>query len=185
MKNFLKLAGTLFIITFAAAALLGGVNALTKDRIAEAALEKKNTAMQTLLPEADEFSAVTDSISEGRAEGAPVGYCVSAESSGYGGDISIMVGIGADGRITGIEILSNSETAGLGANCTKDEFKGQFAGLSYPVSVAGKSTSADSGGGEISAITGATITSKAVAAGVNSAYDALTEAGITFEGGKS
>lgn len=183
MKNFVKLAGTLFIITFIAAALLGGVNAITKDRIAAAALEKRDNAMQALLSEADSFTAVADNIFEGASGGEVVGYCVNTVSAGYGGDISIMVGIKLDASIAGIEILSNSETAGLGANCTKDEFKSQFRGLEFPVTVV---KGAAAGSDQISAITGATITSRAVVDGVNAAYKALAEAGIgNTEGGRN
>ncbi len=179
MKEFLKLAGTLCIITFAAAAMLCGVNAVTEDRIAEEALKKKTNAMQTLLPEADAFTEVNEDISMGSSGSETAGYCVSTASAGYGGDIEIMVGIDAEGIITGVEILDNSETAGLGANCTKPEFKAQFKGVEYPATVV-KGSAAD---GQISAITGATITSNAVASGVNHAFDMLKEAGIELQKG--
>ncbi len=180
MKEFVKLAGTLCIITFLAAAMLGGVNALTKDKIAAAALEKQNNAMRTILADAEDFKETGDNIFEGTAGGETVGYCVSSVSGGYGGDITMMVGIKPDGSIAGVEILSNSETAGLGANCTKDEFKSQFTGLEYPVTVV---KGAAEGSGQISAISGATITSNAVAKGVNSAFEALEKAGIALKKG--
>ncbi|MGN1097685.1 MAG: RnfABCDGE type electron transport complex subunit G [Clostridia bacterium] len=180
MKEFAKLAGTLGLITFIAAALLGGVNAVTKDKIAAIAVEKRNNAMQALLSDAEEFSQLNDDIYEGRANGEVVGYCVSVASAGYGGDINMMVGIKADATLAGIEILSNGETAGLGANCTKEEFKSQFAGLDYPIAVV---KGAAEGSGQISAITGATITSNAVAKGVNSAYENLVAYFDALEGG--
>ena len=186
MKDFIKLAGTLCAITFIAAALLAGTNALTKDRIAAAAEEKQQSAMRALLPEAEKFDIFNnnENIYMGTdSEGNIVGFCVSAASAGYGGDVELMVGIDEELKLSGVEILSNSETAGLGANCTKDDFKAQFAGLSTPVSVV-------KGGGangvdQINALTGATITSKAVVSGVNAAYDDLEKALIAYvqEGG--
>ncbi len=179
MKDYIKLAGTLCLITLAAALLLGGVNAITKDRIAAAAVETRNNAMQSLLPEAESFEEGENGIFKGVGPDGDAGYCVNVISSGFGGDISIMVGIKPDGTVAGIEILENSETAGLGANCTKDEFKKQFGGLEYPVTVVKGSANE----GSVSAITGATITSNAVAGGVNSAYEILEESGITFKKG--
>ncbi len=180
MKEFMKLSGTLCIIAFLAAAMLGGVNAVTKGPIAAAAIEKQSRAMSAILSEADSFEAVHDNIYEGTKDGLVVGYCVKTSAAGYGGDIEMMVGVNMEGKIAGVEILSNSETAGLGANCTKDEFKSQFSGIEFPVAV----VKGEANEGEISAITGATITSNAVAKGVNSVLDILAEAGvINMEGG--
>ncbi len=110
-----------------------------------------------------------------------MGGCVNSSASGYGGEITMMGGINADDTISlsGVEILSNSETPGLGANCTTEGFKSQFKGLEYPVSVVKGSANV----GEVSAITGATITSTAVASGVNEAYNSLIEAIFAAEGG--
>lgn len=176
MKDFLKLAGTLCIITFLAAALLGGVNATTKDRIAENAAKKQNEAMQALLKDAESFEEHENGIFEGKDGDGAVGYCVSLDApGGYGGDISMMVGFDADGVITGIEILSHGETAGLGANCANESFKSQFAGKSAPVFVI---KGAAENSNQFSAITGATITSRAIETGVNNAYELLVEGGF-------
>lgn len=172
MKDFIKLAGTLCAITFIAAALLAATNFLTEERIALAAEEKQNTAMRTLLPDAEDFIALKDGIWRAENEGGTVGYCVNSVTKGYGGDIELLVGISADGSLAGIEVLSTSETAGLGANCTKDDFKAQFGGQEYPISV----VKGGGGDGQISALTGATITSNAVAKGVNQAFEELVAA---------
>ena len=87
-----------------------------------------------------------------------VGVLVTYTEQGYGGEIKVLTGIDNEGKIVGVEILENSETAGLGANATKPEFKGQFTGKNNTVSV----TKTVPGDAEIKAITGATITSKAV-----------------------
>lgn len=176
MKEYIRLVVTLFVITFVAAALLGATNALTEDRIAAAALEKQNNAMRALLPEAesfDQFNGKDDIYIGVNSNGETVGYCINASSPGYGGNVEMMVGMDSELKLSGIEILSNSETAGLGANCTKPEFKAQFAGLQAPISV---SKGNANGVNQINAITGATITSNAVASGVNSAYESLKSA---------
>ena len=180
MKDFLKLAGTLCIITFLAAALLGGVNAVTEDRIAENAVKKRDNAMKAILTSADSFTEINESLFEGSSDGETVGYCVTTDApGGYGGDISMMVGFNVDGSIAGIEILSHGETAGLGANCTKDSFKSQFAGKTAPVATVKGAAASNN---QFSAITGATITSRAVEKGVNNAYELLNDAGL-MEGG--
>ena len=100
------------------------------------------------------------------ASGETLGYAVNVTTSeGYGGDITFSMGVQLDGTLNGISILSISETAGLGMNATKDEFKNQFSDKNaeaFEVTKAG--ASADN---EINAISGATITSKAVTGGVN------------------
>ena len=96
-----------------------------------------------------------------------IGYVASfTAKEGYGGDISLSMGVAADGTITGLEVLSASETAGLGANCTTDAFKSQFAGInSERVEYTKMGKSADN---EIDALSGATITTKAITKAVNS-----------------
>lgn len=175
MKEFIRLAGTLCAITFIAAALLAGTNALTEERIAAAAEEKQQSAMRALVPEADSFELFNDSenIYMGLdGEKRIVGFCITAASAGYGGDVEMMVGVNGELKLAGAEILSNSETAGLGANCTKDDFKAQFKGLTAPIEVV-KGTA--NGENQINALTGATITSNAVASGVNEAYNELID----------
>ena len=180
MKDFLKLAGTLCIITFIAAAMLCGVNAMTKDKIAANAVKKRDDALSAILTSAESFNEISESIFAGMTGEETVGYCVTVDApGGYGGDISMMVGFYRDGSISGIEILSHGETAGLGANCTSDRFKGQFTGKTAPVAVI-KGAAASSN--QFSAITGATITSRAIEKGINNAYEALNNAGL-LEGG--
>ena len=103
---------------------------------------------------------------------AEIGMVFTASAKGYVGDVTVMVGIGADGKVTGIEILSHDETPGLGANSTKPEFKNRFVGKSGVLMVSKTSNE----GQNVQAITAATITSKAVTSAVNaslSAYAAI------------
>ena len=89
--------------------------------------------------------------------------------SGFGGNLDIMVGVGADGTCTGVSIISHAETSGLGANATKEDFRSQFVGKS--------NVAVTKDGGDIAALTGATITSRAVWNGVNAAIEAAASMG--------
>ncbi|MCI5848272.1 MAG: FMN-binding protein [Lachnospiraceae bacterium] len=91
-------------------------------------------------------------------------YIVSTKGYSTQNNITMSIGFDENNVITSLEIVSMNETAGLGANCTSDEFKGQFKGKSNELGVSRSKTPGDD---EISAISGATITSKAVTAGVN------------------
>ena len=91
-------------------------------------------------------------------------YIVSTKGYSTQNNITMSIGFDENNVITSLEIVSMNETAGLGANCTSDEFKGQFKGKSNELGVSSSKTPGDD---EISAISGATITSKAVIAGVN------------------
>ena len=96
------------------------------------------------------------------------GYVVRVSPNGFGGAIDMMVGISADGTVTGVAIVSQSETASLGANCTREDFRAQFTGRSGTLAVS-------KDGGEIDALTGATVTSRAVTQGVNTALAFVKE----------
>ena len=96
------------------------------------------------------------------------GYVVEVTPSGFGGTIDMVVGVGTDGTVTGVSIISMSETSGLGANASKESFRSQFVGKSGVLAVS-------KDGGEIDALTGATITSRAVTSGVNTALVVASE----------
>lgn len=187
----MKDALVLCAITLVAGACLGGVYEITKAPIAAAELEAKSVAYRVVLPEAAEFVAddLTDVIATANGEiagmgfgnvtvgeavtgvdasGAPVGYVVTSTSNdGYGGAITVSVGIQADGTVSGIEFLTLAETAGLGMNAQKPEWKAQYAGKNVDAfSVTKGGAAADN---EINAISGATITSNAVTGAVNAA----------------
>ena len=98
------------------------------------------------------------------AEGAGWVFQISPEGS-YSGTLTLMVGVNGDGTVSGVAVIESGETEGLGLRASESEFRGQFTGKSGQVKV-----KAD--GGEIAAISGATVTSRAVCAAVNSALDA-------------
>ena len=189
--GFMKDAMILFAITIVSGACLGGVYELTKAPIAAAELAAKEAAYRTVLPEAASFAesgtaeslasaneqiagqgfgivTVDEAVTGMDASGAEIGYVVTSTSKdGYGGAITVSVGIQADGTVSGIEFLTLAETAGLGMNAANPEWKGQYAGKNVDAfTVTKNGASADN---EINAISGATITSNAVTGAVNGA----------------
>ena len=117
---------------------------------------------------------ISEGVAVKDASGTVLGFAFIAKSKGYGGDVSVSVGVTPDGTITGIDIVSMSETAGLGANCTQDWFKNQYAGKSGQIVVSKVGASADN---EIDALSGATITSNAVTRSVNACLALASELG--------
>ena len=177
MNEIVKPAFVLLVITAVAAMLLGFVSETTKEAIAQQALKTEQAAMAETLPgEGLEFETMLNTASGDAADGTitkvakatkdgeTFGFVVTANPSGFGGAVSTMVGIDADGVITGLRILSHAETPGLGAIATDPSFYEQFAGKSGEVKVT-------KDGGEINAITSATITSRAVSDGATEALN--------------
>ena len=191
MKNkIIKDALALTLITLVAGVALGGVYEITKDPIAKQEAQAKAEAYEQVFTDAAAFEAVemddtltktirdqldqegykAQSIEEVmRAEdqsGETLGYAFAVVTSeGYGGDIRFSMGVQNDGTLNGISILSIGETAGLGMNADTPAFKDQFVGkqvekLQYTKNGA---TQDD----EISAISGATVTTNAMTNGVN------------------
>ena len=182
-KDILVPTVSLFVICLVATLLLAIVNNVTKGKIAEVTAENAAAARQSVLSEAKSFEEY-DIDNDGTADcykgldekGEVIGYVFdcSGEDKGYGGDVSVTVGIAVDGTITGIQPddVSN-ETPGLGQNSNKDSWKSQFIGESGDLTVVKSDTAAqkDTTDGKINAITSATITSKAVTSSVNAALD--------------
>lgn len=168
----LRLALTLFIITAITAAALAGVNALTEDRIAAVKAENTRKAIEAVLPGGGEEIPFTDESGiVTKVYASDSGYAVEVTPAGFGGAVDMMVGIDREGKVLGIRIISHAETPGLGAsaaseNETGNAFRDQFVGLTGTLAV-------DKDGGEIDALTGATITSRAVTSGVNAALDCI------------
>lgn len=181
MKDILKLGVTLFAICAVAALVLGVTNNITAPVIEERNIQASNEARKIVLSEADEFkeldgmnSDIVFEVYEGIKDGQVIGYTIKTSSKGYGGAIELMVGISKDGKITGVEIGNHSETPGLGSKATEPMFKNQYVDkdvLNSLLVVKG-STNNDN---EISAISGATITSNGVTNGVNAAMKIYNE----------
>ncbi len=171
-KEFIKLSGILCAITLIAALLLACVNKVTAPEIAQASQKASENAMKTIIADAESFEKITDTVFKGTSKGEIIGYCATVTVNGFGGPVEMMVGIGTDNTVKGIEILSHSETAGLGAKATSKDFKDRFPGKNPNLSVVKTPTESQD---EVQAITGATITSKAVAEGIRQAYESINE----------
>jgi len=166
----LRLALTLFLIAAVVAGALAGVNAITKPIIDELNAAKTQKAIETVLPGGfDEM--LTDFDNQGglvsKVYKGENGYALEVLPSGFDNTITMMVGVDFDGNVLGISVVSHTETAGLGAvaaatTSAGEAFRAQFVGTSGSVAVT-------KDGGELDAITGATITSRAICAGVNAA----------------
>lgn len=173
-----RLGLTLFAITLVVAALLGAVNAVTADRIEALKAEKSAAAMRTVLEAAQYAPAeytggdalVKDVHKALDAAGDTIGHVVTVTPSGFGGAIELVVGVSFDGKCTGVSIVDHAETSGLGADAAAktakgENFRAQFVGASGAVAVT-------KDGGTIDALTGATVSSRAVAEGVCAALAA-------------
>ena len=174
----LRLALTLLAITSVVAAALAGVNSVTAPAIAQANEKKTQEAIEAVLPgggEKTDFPAVEAGAPVSEVYKGENGYAVKVMPSGFGGTIEMMVGIGHDGKVLGISIIKHAETPSLGAVAASkgsngEGFRQSFVGLSGEIAVS-------KDGGEADTISGATITSRAVAAGVNAALDVVKAMG--------
>lgn len=176
IKKAIHLGRTLLAVTAITGIILGVVEHYTSQAIKQVELAAKNEAFKNVMPIAQTFNAIdkaeSDSvldIVEAVGEGGVVGWCMTVETKSYGGPLQFIAGITKDGSVKAINILSHSDTPGLGARATEPEFYGQFTDKStLPLKVTkGAAGNPD----EISAISGATITSTAVVDGVNAAVD--------------
>lgn len=176
-KTILKLSGVLLVITSVVALLLGIVNAMTKDIIAENMIRKTNEAMQEIVPgcmpgETIDLPDWADSaVTEAREytqNGEYAGMFVKVTPVGFGGKIEMIVGVCADGSVGGVRITDHGETAGLGAKAADIGWLSQFGGKTEGVEVI---KNAVPSGNQVQAVTSATVTSKAVTLGVNEAIE--------------
>ena len=192
-KFILKVAGTLTVIALVVAALLGDVNNVTKDKIAEQDAENTRIAMSAVAPEGSEFGDkmdISDAVAAAASAqggkivemypmtngGADAGYVVKVSASGSQGTITMMVGVDANKAITGISVISHSETSGIGTkvvgnepNAAGEPVLDQFIGMSGSGSlVVGKN---------VIAVSGATVSTKGITMGANAALAAVEALG--------
>jgi len=159
----------LFVVCGISAALLSLVNMVTTEPIAAQAEVERREAFQMVMPGADDFrEQVAGTEWEALRGGKPAGTVLSVSAQGYSGRIVLAFGLDEQNRLTGLRVLSHTETPGLGAKITGRAFLAQFAGLT-PEAVRLKRD--DSGAGRIDAITAATISSRAVTNCVRSAVE--------------
>ena len=189
MREILKLAGNLFTITAVAAILLGLTNMATADTIEQQLIQENIDARVAVLPIATDFQEIEnpeiesaiqsdfqdiEEIYEGIKDNEVVGYTFKTVPNGYSGEIVMNVGISIDYELSGVKVVSHSETPGLGANAAEDYFQNQYKGKPIDIPFEVVKTTPDNEN-EIEAITGATVTANAVTNGVNLAIDLYYE----------
>ena len=186
-KFVLKVAGTLTIIALVVAALLGVVDMVTHDKIDAINVEKTNQALAAVAPEGAEFTPVELSdaaVSAAAAYGtldsmyamSTGGYAMKIVASGSQGSIEMIVGVDGNKALTGVSVVSHSETGGIGTKVINNDPNSagtpvldQFIGMSGAGSlVVGKT---------VTPISGATVTTKGITAGCNAALAAVEAMG--------
>lgn len=160
---FLRVGGSLLLISAIIAGLLAAVNAITYDKIAANEQAEVNSTLSALFGGEVEKTDVTGEFDEGvrnvwsvAADGESVGHCVYTEAQGYGGTISMMVAFDGGGAVCGIRIVEISETAGLGSRVADADYLSQYNGIT-----------GEKDPDEVDVITGSTVSSDAVTDGVN------------------
>ena len=183
MREVLRLGFVLLIVCAVAGAALALVDGVTRDRIAAQATIRLQQALKDVLPKAEEFQDKQETLFSLKAkasesdgpmfptvnqmyagyfQGKSEGFVFICSPIGYGGAIETAVGVSSDGIVKGVSVIRHSETPGLGANIATKRFQDAFIGIPSDVEVRVKEN-----GGQIDAITGATISSEAVASAVN------------------
>ena len=177
MNKIVKLGLILFAVSAIVALCLGLVNGITAERIEAIAAEKLAVAMSEVLP-SDVYTDVeytgNDQTIDFIKKAGDKGWVVQCTVSGSQGSITMLTGVAADGTVTGISVLKHSETPGLGAiagaaSNVGIEWRSQFQGI--------PSAAVTKDGGQIEAISGATITSRAICNGVTAAQNAVKTVG--------
>lgn len=189
MNNFLNRIKTFFktnsdvitptavltVICIVVTLALSSANMITAKKITELSVKNQNDAMSKLI-DADEYKAET-AVLDGETvnyhtavkDGENIGYIFTVDEKGYGGTVSVMTAINTDGTVAAVEIIdASNETPGLGQNVKNSNFYTQFKGLADNITVI-RGGSANADNNEINAVTGATISSKAVTKAVNRA----------------
>ena len=187
-KYIIKLTVTLFVTCVVVAALLGLVDNVTREKIAAINWENTVAAMKAVVadPDATTFSdalenteamsaaalaggGTLDSVYEVQVGGASAGYAIKVVASGSQGNIEMMVGVDGEGAVTGVSIVKNSETSGIGSKVMNND--NTAAGVGVLSQFEGKSA-ADGTltvGSNVDAISGATVSTRGVVNGVNAA----------------
>ena len=186
-KFVLKVAGTLTAIALVVAAMLGLVNSVTEGPIADINEANTKAALAAVAPEGATFEPVeiSDDVAAAAAQYATIseaytmstgGYATKIVASGSQGNIEMIVGVDADGAVTGVSIVSNAETGGIGSKVMENKpndagvpVLDQFIGMSGAGSLVVKSN--------ITPISGATVSTNGVTAGVNAALAAVEALG--------
>ncbi len=176
MKENLKLGIILGIITSIAGLFLGFASNLTKDVIAEnSKLNKEDLALvmplATYVEDTDKaLEGNIIEVLEGKNASESIGYLFNVTAKGFHGAINLMIGISNDGKLTGIKVISHTETPGLGSKIDHESFTSRFKEIATDKGVSIiKTTPVNEN--EVEGVSGATISSKAVGSAVNDAIN--------------
>jgi electron transport complex protein RnfG len=168
----IKIGINLTIACLISGTIIAGTFAITAPVAAVERINQQNKAMKELVADAQDFKAVEGKIGWYAAlkDGKTVAYVLPAESKGYGGTIKMLTAVSPDGKDLGYKILEANETPGLGDNASKPKFSDQFIGKkAEDLEVVKVPTEKN-----IQALTGATITSRAVTKGIREAVEEVT-----------
>lgn len=178
-NSVMAIAMNLMIACLISGVMISGVYAFTNETADRKMLDLRNQIIQTLVQGSDEITTL-----EGKEDwhvakkgGEIIAYIVPAESKGYGGSIQMLVAVDTKGAVVNYKITKSNETPGLGDKAGKENFIQQFIGKTKDHLVVTKNPSEQE---DIVAISGATITSKAVTNAVTMAVDEV----VAYEGGK-
>ncbi len=170
MGKIIKITLSLLIICAVTSGLVAAVYGLTYDAIMESTARAKQEAVESIFSGSDNVvdrtseltykPNNTNSVFQVEAQGEVIGYAVDIVTAGFGGDINLMVGFDTELNVAGVSVISQNETPGLGANIKNQSFLDTF------VNIKGGEVVINS---NVDALTGATISSKAVASGINDA----------------
>ena len=177
-SNLTNMVLCLTAVCMVCSALLGGMYVLTAEPIAKANADILKASIGAVLPEGGELSEAKALEVGGQASeyyvstsgDAVQAYAIKSTTVGFGGPLTLMVGITPDGKVYNTSVLSHAETPGLGAKCTEDEhFMTQFKGFDPSQKI----LTVKKDGGDVDAITASTITSRAYSLAVKNAVDAF------------
>ena len=178
-SNLVNMVACLFGVCLVCGAVLAGVYVLTEEPIKAAAAAEAQAAIAKVLPSEPADAQISDALDRNGLEyyiqsagGNVVAYAVKSTVSGFGGPLTLMVGVLPDGTVYNTSVLSHQETPGLGAKCSEEgsHFREQWKGYKGSFTV-------NKDGGDIDAITASTITSRAFTKAVKQAADLVAELG--------
>jgi electron transport complex protein RnfG len=173
MRDFFRLAGVLTLISVLSGGALSYTYTITQPIIEANRQQKKIEMLSKVLPSFDnqpgkEVTILKNEKGEpvefylGKKDGKPTGVAFRSIAKGYGGDISMMIGVTPDGKVYGIEVISQNETPGLGNKIAHERFTNQFLNKT----LSGSRWEVKKRGGDFDQITAATVSSRAVVKGI-------------------
>lgn len=177
-STFVNMTVVLTLFALVAAGALGAVYSVTEEPIAMAQVAKQQEAIKVVLPDFTELSEADTvnglAVYKAYNGGSFVGAAVESQETGFNGPIRVMVGFDADGTIVNYSVLEQKETPGLGTKMV-DWFKGEKADI-RGMNPTDANMTVTKDGGDVDAITAATISSRAFLRCVSAAYTAFSEA---------